>query len=64
MTSVRSAASAPFTGVGAAPAGLNEAQTLAVKRLQEARADMAALPPLDPDEAFAERYYTRWKEDV
>jgi hypothetical protein len=48
---------------GAAPAGLNEAQNLAFKRLQTAHAEMAALSPLDPDHLFAERYFERWKDE-
>jgi hypothetical protein len=49
--------------VGAAPAGLNEAQALAWKRLHVARDAMAAQPPLDPDDLFAERYCERWKDE-
>jgi len=63
VTAVPSAAPAAFPVVGAAPAGLTEAQLLVLKRLQAARAEMAALSPLDPDEVFAERYYERWKEE-
>lgn len=64
MNPVRSAASAALVVADAAPAGLNEAQALAAKQLQAARAAMAVLAPLDPDHLFAERYFERWKEDI
>lgn len=63
MATTTTAAPAP-SGAGSAPAGLTPAQTRAWERLEAARAAMAQVPPLDPDEVFAERYCTRWKEDV
>ncbi len=60
MTAPTIAVPAAHVVAGAAPAGLNEAQLLAWKRLEHARAAIADLTPLDPDWLAMERRHEQF----
>lgn len=61
MTVAAVAAPPAFGQTGAAPAGLNPAQTRAMERLWQSCTDLADLEPLDLDETDAERRWTQWR---
>lgn len=63
MTTTTSAAPA-LHRVGAAPAGLNPAQTRVWERLQAVRAAAAQFPPLDPAYLAGERSWEQWRRRI